>query len=141
MCLILIATGIFMRLIPERSDKRTLKFVITLILITAVFNIDVSSVGDIFDIDIKTDNSDVVSEYENSLKDKISDSLTSQIEAEISNEYKKYDEGITVKLDRNGEKLTVNVFFGMRLSLSEREEIQSRLERDIGESIEFIYRE
>lgn len=130
-----------MRLIPERSDKRTLKFVITLILITAVFNIDVSSVGDIFDIDIKTDNSNVVSEYENSLKDKISDSLTSQIEAEISNEYKKYDEDITVKLDRNGNKLTVNVFFGMRLSLSEREEIQSRLERDIGESIEFIYRE
>lgn len=130
-----------MRLIPERSDKRTLKFVITLILITAVFNIDVSSVGDIFDIDIKTDNSDVVSEYENSLKDKVSDSLTSQIEAEISNEYKKYDENITVKLDRNGEKLTVNVFFGMRLSLSEREEIQSRLERDIGENIEFIYRE
>lgn len=130
-----------MRLIPERSDKRTLKFVITLILITAVFNIDVSSVGDIFDIDIKNDNSDVVSEYENSLKDKISDSLTSQIEAEISNEYKKYDEDITVKLDRNGNKLTVNVFFGMRLSLSEREEIQSRLERDIGESIEFIYRE
>lgn len=130
-----------MRLIPERSDKRTLKFVITLILITAVFNIDVSSVGDIFDIDIKTDNSNVVSEYENSLKDKISDSLTSQIEAEISNEYKKYDEDITVKLDRNGNKLTVNVFFGMRLSLSEREEIQSRLERGIGESIEFIYRE
>lgn len=130
-----------MRLLPERSDKRTLKFVITLILITAVFNIDVSSVGDIFDIDIKTDNSDAVSEYENSLKDKVSDSLTSQIEAEISEEYKKYDEDITVKLAQNGDKLTVNVFFGMRLSLSEREEIQSRLERDIGENIEFIYRE
>ncbi len=130
-----------MRLLPERSDKRTLKFVITLILITAVFNIDVSSVGDIFDIDIKTDNSDAVSEYENGLKDKVSDSLTSQIEAEISEEYKKYDEDINVKLTQNGDKLTVNVFFGMRLSLSEREEIQSRLERDIGENIEFIYRE
>lgn len=130
-----------MRLLPERSDKRTLKFVITLILITAVFNIDVSSVGDIFDIDIKTDNSDAVSEYENGLKAKVSDSLTSQIEAEISEEYKKYDEDITVKLYQNGDKLTVNVFFGMRLSLSEREEIQSRLEHDIGENIEFIYRE
>lgn len=130
-----------MRLLPERSDKRTLKFVITLILITAVFNIDVSSVGDIFDIDIKTDNSDAVSEYENILKDKVSDSLTSQIEAEISEEYKKYDKDITVKLDQNGDKLTVNVFFGMRLSQSEREEIQSRLERDIGENIKFIYRE
>lgn len=130
-----------MRLLPERSDKRTLKFVITLILITAVFNIDVSSVGDIFDINIKTDNSDAVSEYENILKDKVSDSLTSQIEAEISEEYKKYDKDITVKLDQNGDKLTVNVFFGMRLSQSEREEIQSRLERDIGENIEFIYRE
>lgn len=130
-----------MRLLPERSDKRTLKFVITLILITAVFNIDVSSVGDIFDINIKTDNSDAVSEYENILKDKVSDSLTSQIEAEISEEYKKYDKNITVKLDQNGDKLTVNVFFGMRLSQSEREEIQSRLERDIGENIEFIYRE
>lgn len=108
---------------------------------TAVFNIDVSSVGDIFDINIKTDNSDAVSEYENILKDKVSDSLTSQIEAEISEEYKKYDKDITVKLDQNGDKLTVNVFFGMRLSQSEREEIQSRLERDIGENIEFIYRE
>lgn len=130
-----------MRLLPERSDKRTLKFVITLILITAVFNIDVSSVGDIFDINIKTDNSDAVSEYENILKDKVLDSLTSQIEAEISEEYKKYDKNITVKLAQSGDKLTVNVFFGMRLSQSEREKIQSRLERDIGENIEFIYRE
>ena len=140
LCLVLIVTGVFMRLLPERSDKKTVKFVVTLILIVCVFKLDISSVGDMFKADFSGTNGEAVSEYESELKEKISGSVNSEIEEKIAEIYKEYDENANVELITDGGKPTV-IITGTRLSDIEKHKAQSRIETQLGEAAEFIYRE
>ncbi len=140
LCLILIVTGVFMRLLPERSDKKTVKFVVTLILIVCLFKLDISSVGDMFKADFSVENGEAVSEYESELKEKISGSVNSETEEQIVEIYKEYDENAEIELITDGGKPTV-IITGTRLSGIEKYTAQSRIETQLGEAAEFIYRE
>lgn len=140
LCVILIVTGVFMRLLPERSNKKTVKFVVTLILIVTVLNFDISSVGNALSFDFSGDNSDAVGEYESGLKDKIAGSVYAELEEKVAEIYKEYDENAVVQILSGGDRLKV-IIIGTHLSDSEKEKAQSRAEAELGGKAEFIYRE
>lgn len=138
-CIILITSGIFMRILPERSDKRNVRFIVTLILITAVFNIDISSFENAFDIGSAGEISE--SEYENSLLDEISSSLCDEIEKIALGEYQDIDPSGDIKVKLEDGKIVVCIASSESLTTEKLENFKSRLETRLGEKIEISYEE
>lgn len=138
-CIILITTGIFMRVLPERSDKKTVKFVAVLILIISVFKIDISSLSDLFDFDISDENSTAVSEYEDYLVSSVNDTIISQIEEKIASEYQKIDGTFSVTVNITDETISAYISGGRHLNYSEKENLHSKIISDFKADIEFVY--
>lgn len=140
-CIVLIITGIFMRILPERSDRKTLKFVVTLVLIISVFKIDISPLEDFLKLSATDENNESISVYESDLKGEISNTLSKEIETVIFDEYKRYDEGVKIGVELSENKLIVSVHLSSHLSKSEKETVQLRITDKLGENVEFIYKE
>ncbi|MDD6021210.1 MAG: hypothetical protein ACI4GA_01990 [Acutalibacteraceae bacterium] len=140
LCIVLIVTGIFMRLLPERSNKKTVRFVVTLIILVCIFKLDVSRLGDRLSADIPDDNAEAVSEYENDLKNRISDSVGSALEEKISGIVRQYDQNSSVKLDFTSDKIIVNIS-GTRFDSYTRIRLEAQIKAAYDGKLEFIYKE
>lgn len=140
LCIVLIVTGIFMRLLPERSNKKTVRFVVTLIILVCIFKLDVSRLGDRLSADIPDDNAEAVSEYENDLKNRISDSVGSALEEKIFGIVRQYDQNSSVKLDFTSDKIIVNIS-GTRFDSYTRIRLEAQIKAAYDGKLEFIYKE
>lgn len=65
--LVLIVTGILMKVVPEKNERKILRFVVTLLLIISVFNINISDSG----MFVQTDIANEISEKTNEMNDDI----------------------------------------------------------------------
>lgn len=139
-CTILIASGIFMRILPEKSDKKAVRFVVTLMLIVCIFELDISAVSNTLDLNKNYDNNIEVSEYENKLNEQIEDKVVTEIEKKISDEIKKYDKNAKISVEITGEKIIVTII-STQLSDYEKTKIRTRIKTDFGDETELIYRE
>ncbi len=139
-CIVLIASGFFMRILPQRSDKRVLRFVVTLILIVCVFEIDISSFSDLLEPDFGYESVGSAEKYEEELKDGIEDTVSEKLQDEIQSKYKKYDENAIVSVEYGNGIFFVKVS-GANLSEFEKAKIQAQIENFVGQDTEFIYME
>lgn len=133
-CIILIVSGIFMRILPERSDKSVVRFVVTLILITVVFGIDISSFEDAFDLEIASES--VENDYEDSLLDKVGNSLCEQVERLAESECRSFGYDAECSAEIEDGKIVIYIASQKSLGDSEIEAVRSIIEAKLGEEAE-----
>ncbi len=140
-CVVLITTGVFMCILPERSNKKSVKFVATLILIIAVFNIDTHSIKNTFDFDINAENESAVSEYEEEISDMISNSVLLEIKKIISEKCEEFSSSDGIVINKSGDEMKVYVYCDKSPSEMQKENLRSEIKNEFGIDIEFVYKQ
>lgn len=137
-CIVLITTGVFMRILPEKSNKKSVKFVATLILLVCIFEIDVSSVKNAFDFDIEAENESTVDMYQKEISSMISSAVFDEIKEKIALECEDFSDKDSITIDDSDGKITAYVYCRTRPTEFQIESIRSRIESDIGIKVEFL---
>ena len=135
---ILIVTGIVMKIIPESSAKRSVKFVGTLIIITCFFRLNISSaVNELGNFSFNF-NDEAVSELNESLQGIILTDLHSQIQFEIDKILISYDKDSFSQVDFNDSTVKIKIHY-KNLHFADRIEIEKEIEKFFGNEVTFEY--
>lgn len=135
---ILIVTGIVMKIVPENSTKRTVKFVASLIIITCFFRLDISAaVKELSHFDLSF-SGEAVNELNENLQEKILSDVNSQIQDEIDKILIQYDKDAFSLLEFNDSKVKVKIFCNT-LNISDRINFENELEKFFEDEIIFEY--
>lgn len=89
--LILIVTGIFMKTVSSKNEKMILRFVVTMILIVSVFQLNVSQVAENFNFDINGEISGDTEILNNNLMNSLSAFGKEQIDETVRKTVQNYD--------------------------------------------------
>ncbi|MGN0444086.1 MAG: hypothetical protein ACI4F5_05670 [Acutalibacteraceae bacterium] len=89
--LILIVTGIFMKTVSSKNEKMILRFVVTMILIVSVFQLNVSQVAENFSFDINGEISGDTEILNNNLMNSLSAFGKEQIDETVRKTVQNYD--------------------------------------------------
>ena len=135
---ILIVTGIVMKIVPESSTKRTVKFVASLIVITCFFRLDISAaVNELSSFDFNFDQG-TVNDLNENLQGKILTDFNSQIQKKIDEILIKYDKNAFSQLEINASTVRVKIHCSS-LSISDKFKIENEIERFFEDEIFFEY--
>lgn len=106
---ILIFTGLFLKTVSGKSERRMMRIVTTLIIIVAVFRINISVLGKSFK---KTDSNDISSSYNelsSSLYNDLSSITEENIRLYITESVKTYDEDASAVISINSDDITIRI--------------------------------
>ncbi len=136
LCLTLIITGTAYKFLPERSNKNLVRFIVTLICLTAVFRIDLESF-DGFELDEIYSSSSGASEADEKIEKYIGESLNQQIGKAALDILKEYDKNGRIDAETENGEIILNVTASLYESEknSFEKEVRSKLETDI----KFVY--
>ena len=135
---ILIVTGIVMKIIPENSTKRTVKFVASLIIITCFFRLDISAaVKELSNIDLNFNN-ETVNDLNENLQGKILNDLNSQIQDKINQILIEYDKNSFSNIEYNDSVVKVIIHYH-DLKITDRIKIENEIEKFFEDKIIFEY--
>ena len=136
--IMLIVTGIVMKIVPENSAKRTVKFVASLIIITCFFRLDISAaVNELSSFDFNFDQ-ETVNDLNENLQEKILTDFNSQMQKKIDAILIKYDKNSFSQFEVNDSTVKVKIHYSA-LSISDRIKIENEIERFFEDEIIFEY--
>lgn len=133
----LIVTGIIGKLVPEKSNKSIINFVITMVIIANAFGFDLSSFEDFTEFEISTESyqQEVL---ESEINNRISQMLSNEIEAETEKIVQKYDSDATVNIAFEEQVLQIKITSNS-LSDYDKSEIEDEIKAKFEGEILFKY--
>lgn len=135
--IMLVITGIISKLIPEKSNKTAIRFVVNLILIISIFGVDLSSIYEVFEKDYSL-NFSQQTVTENEINDRIVRMLNEEIKTEIDSEIQKINSRAYVDVTMDENALIIEAFCE-EMSPREKVVFEDVVRNKFEGNIQFIY--
>lgn len=127
--LILIVTGIFMKTVSSKNEKMILRFVVTMILIVSVFQLNVSQVAENFSFDINGEISGDTEILNENLINSLSAFGKEQIDETVRKTVQNYDDkaSVVTELSENAVHVIIKSYI---ITSNDTESIKGELQNE-----------
>ena len=136
LCILLIITGTVSKLLPEKSNKSMLKFVVTLIILSSVFGIDISQIN-FYKSTFDYDNGQAVEIKTEEAQKLIESIYEDEVENTVREIIENYDEKSEINYDTENKTLTVEAI----ISDDNKQKLKKEIYEKFGPEIKIIFKQ